>query len=123
MPEIEFLVKELKRYGQVFGSHVADPEISNYGETDFTSEEILIREQSKVEECEYFIAEISTPSLGVGYLLHLARTLNKKIFCLYKEENEFKISSIIKGDKNIQIYSYLNFPDLEVKIKNIFTLL
>jgi len=43
------------------------------------------------------VAEVSTPSFGVGYEIGRAVESNKKILCLYKEKKGQRLSAMIAG--------------------------
>lgn len=114
------IIEELKKYGQVFGEHIQNEDLSIYGETSLASDEILEREKKMIFESDVVVAEVSTPSLGVGYLLSHASDLNKKIFAMYEGEDSLKLSAIIKGDKNIRVVLYKNDNNIEEQVKNLF---
>lgn len=119
-PQFEYIVRELKKYGTVFSQHVASDEISQYGETNISSSEILMREIKGIMESDVIVADVSTPSLWVGYLLHLASSQSKKIIALYQWESTLKLSSIIKADTNIKVYTYKGVSDIEEICREVF---
>ena len=55
------------------------------------------------------IAEVSTPSLGVGYELGVAEALKKPILCLYRQEGKKQLSAMINGNKNFLCQNYIDF--------------
>ncbi|HMN14073.1 MAG TPA: nucleoside 2-deoxyribosyltransferase [Bellilinea sp.] len=46
--------------------------------------EVFERDVRWVEECDLLVAEVSTPSHGVGYEIMLALSLRKPVICLYR---------------------------------------
>ena len=46
---------------------------------------VFDRDVKWVENCDAMVAEVSTPSHGVGYEIALALFLNKPVFCCYRE--------------------------------------
>jgi hypothetical protein len=112
-PAYEKIVNFLKTKGEVFGAQVAEKEISHYGETELSMEEVHDREIERVQNADLVVAEITTPSFGVGYLLHAASSMNKKIVCLYRGNHEYKLSGILRGDKNLQIEMYEYDDEIE----------
>ena len=58
------------------------------------------------------VAEVTTPSLGVGYLISQATHSNKKVIALYNGEDALKLSAMIKGNKNVRVYLYKTEEDL-----------
>lgn len=107
------IVDFLKKKGfLVLTEHVSYKSISSYGETNLSSEEIFTRDVNWIKECDILIADVTTPSLGVGYEIGFAESLNKKIICLYKEGSEKKLSSMISGNKKNIVRNYKNKDEL-----------
>jgi len=100
------LINYLKNYGHVLTEHIADPNLSSYGETDISLEEVYQRDVKWIQECDLFIAEVTQVSLGVGYELAYAESLGKKIICLYRPDPSRKLSAMISGNKKFLIRNY-----------------
>ena len=68
--------------------------------------EIYIRDVNWISNCDILIAEISTPSHGVGYEIGLALNLGKPVLCLYQEH--VNVSKMITGNphQRLTIVSY-----------------
>ena len=64
------------------------------------------------------IADVTVPSLGVGYEIGFAETLNIPILCLYNPKNKKPLSAMITGNKNIIWKEYTSLEDAQVLIKN-----
>ncbi|MDO8482501.1 MAG: nucleoside 2-deoxyribosyltransferase [bacterium] len=111
-PEYVGIVEILKQYGIVFSKHVADKSLGEYGETDLEKEEIHDRELDTLKNSDLVVAEVTTPSLGVGYLISQAVSLNKKVIALYNGEDTLKLSAMIKGDKDVKVHLYKTKEDL-----------
>lgn len=58
--------------------------------------EIYQRDVTWVRDCDALVAEISTPSHGVGYEIALAELQGKPIFCCYQKDQ--RISKMILGN-------------------------
>jgi len=112
-PEYARIVAMLEKCGTVYSRHVQDETLSQYGETDISAEEILKRERNTLEKCKIVVAEVTTPSLGVGYLIACATSAAKKVVALYRGEDTLKLSAIIKGDRGVAVYTYDTDEDLE----------
>lgn len=87
----------------VLDKHVADVNLTNKGEV-VSNEEIYERDIAWIKECDIVIAEVTTPSLGVGYELAFAQSIKKKVYTLSEEET--KVSALIMGNKSFQNYKY-----------------
>lgn len=111
------IVDYLKTVGTVLDEHVADPNLKSTGET-IGPVEIYKRDVNWINECDILIAEVTVPSLGVGYEIGYAESLNKKIICLY-QANE-NLSAMIKGNENITQISYNNIDELLTELSFYF---
>jgi hypothetical protein len=59
-------------------------------------QEVYLRDVAWVRGCEAVIAEVSTPSHGVGYEIALALSLGKPVLCCYRAGN--RVSKMITGN-------------------------
>jgi hypothetical protein len=112
-PNYERIVAALAAYGTVYSRHVQDDTLSEYGETSLTPAEILNREQDQLGKSDVVVAEVTTPSLGVGYLLALASSFDKRIIALYQGDDSLKLSALIKGDPRIEVITYKTDDDFK----------
>lgn len=110
------LIKELTYYGEVLTEHVGDKNLTAFGEDGPTNEYIYNRDIKWLKEADVVIAEVSTPSLGVGYELSKAEEWGKSILCLYRETEGKKLSAMIDGSPTLKVKIYKNLED----VKNIF---
>jgi hypothetical protein len=78
--------------------------------------DVYLRDSKWVEECDALIAEVSTPSHGVGYEIALALLLGKPVFCCYQEGR--KISKMILGNDHptLSIKPYKSVYDLLLSV-------
>ncbi len=112
--------KLLNKYGNVLDKHVASPNVFEL-EQNNSEEDIYIRDINWIKECDALVAEVSTPSLGVGYEIAYAESLNKKIICIYDENTN--LTAMIRGNKNIKLIKYSNInkmlDELEILLKEL----
>ncbi len=73
--------------------------------------EVYCRDTNWIQGCDVLIAEISTPSHGVGYEIGYALTLGKPVICLHR--SDVTVSKMILGnqDGNLSIFSYRTIED------------
>ena len=116
-----FIVRELEKFGKVLSEFVADKSLTSYGTLNMTDKEIYKRDISFVTEADIIIADITVPSLGVGYEIAYAEKLNKKIHCLYYQIENKRVSAMIAGNPNCSVHYYKNKEEISEIIKNIFT--
>lgn len=105
-----YLIKHLTKYGQVLNEYVGNKNLNEFGEK-LPDKQIYERDISWLREADVIIAEVSTPSLGVGYEIGKAESLNKKIFCLYKDQKNKRLSAMISGNPNIKVAKYKNLTE------------
>ena len=111
-PHYAEIVEILEQYGTVFSKHVADKSLGEYGETDIGKEEIHARELERLTQSDIIVAEVTTSSLGVGYLIAHAVSQHKKVIALYNGEDSMKLTAMIAGDKNIDVRLYKTKEDV-----------
>ena len=115
----ENIIEILKNYGEVLTEHVGDKSLSNLGENK-SSEYLYNRDVSFINESDVIIAEVTNPSLGVGYEIAYAEKLNKNIYCLYHQIEGKRISAMITGNPNCKVFSYEKEEEISNIIRSIF---
>lgn len=97
---------------------LADEDVISY-ENSISADEIYRRDIQWLDECDAVIAEISTPSHGVGYEIAYALLTEKPVLCGYLAGR--KISKMLEGNSHplIKIYPYHQVDDFLTQM-NIF---
>jgi nucleoside 2-deoxyribosyltransferase len=82
-------------------------------------EDIYTRDINWIEQCQVLIAEVSTPSHGVGYEIAFALCIGKPVLCCYRKGS--RVSKMITGNThpNIFVQSYHSLAEA-VAIVNSF---
>ena len=108
------IVNILKKHGTVLTEHVADKRLTNQGEiTETVADEFIFgRDVTWLRDSDVLVAEVTTPSLGVGYEIGLAESIKKPIVCLFRKIDGRSVSAMISGNKAIKIYTYNNLEEL-----------
>lgn len=101
------LIQELKQYGTVLTEHIGWKTI----DTTMTDQEIHDRDVKWVKESDIVIAEVTVPSLGVGYEIGRAIDMNKPIICLYRKLNGKGTSAMIRGCSDLQCFEYSSISE------------
>lgn len=101
----------LKKYGTVLTEHIGDVSITDRGELNLTEKEIFERDISFLKSSDVLVAEVTTPSLGVGYEIGQARMLNKPVLCLYRSTDRHALSGMILGDEQIVTQCYQSLDE------------
>ena len=99
------LIDYLGTFGNVLTTHVGDENLLQ--EEKFLSEAAIFeRDMQWMQAADCVIAEVSMPSLGVGYEIGLAQTLDKKILCLYRPAHDRSLSAMIAGNPSLNVKNY-----------------
>ena len=94
----ENIIAYLKDKGQVLTEHVGSANINWKGEISRKDEEIYNRDMEWLKSSDIVIAEVTTPSLGVGYELGVAEKLNIPVLCLYRPGEGSHLSAMVSGN-------------------------
>ena len=65
---------------------------------------------------DVMVAEVTNPSLGVGYEIGRALENNKKVICLFRNSSDKRLSAMIRGAKELICIDYVDIADLKSKI-------
>ena len=111
------LIRFLSSKVEVLTEHVGDPDLEQTGEKNLSDQEIYQRDLEWLASADAVIAEVTNPSLGVGYELGIAEKMNKPILCLY--ENTMvgrKLSAMISGNPQFRTFPYNNLDQAKEEI-------
>lgn len=114
------LVKHLQNYGTVLSAHVGDKGIAVFGEDGISDKNIHNRDLTWLLQAGVVVAEVSTPSLGVGY--ELGRRVERieqlqshsssgQILCLYRPQEGRMLSAMIRGSRSLIVKNYATLED------------
>jgi len=107
------IIKELQNHGTVLTEHIGDKGLTAFGEHTRTDTEIYERDMSWIREADIVVAEVTTPSLGVGYELGQAESMGKRIVCLYRKMEGKILSAMLSGNSKMKIYEYKTLEDVK----------
>ena len=100
---IQFLSSEV----EVLSEHVGDSSLEQTGEQNLSDKEIYERDLEWLESADAVIAEVTNPSLGVGYELGVAEKLGKPVLCLFDDSDHNRnLSAMISGNHKITTFRY-----------------
>ena len=109
------LVKHIKQHANVLSELFADGTLTAKG-MNKPSKDIWKTDTDWVKEADVVIAEVSSPSLGVGYEIALAESLGKPILALYREQPDKKLSAMIDGAPGVQVVRYKTVEEVKKSI-------
>ena len=106
------MIAHLQTHAEVLTEHVGNKALSDGGEHDLSDDQIHARDMAWLEECDAVVAEVTTPSLGVGYELGVAEKLGKPILCLFDTGNpDFRLSAMLSGNPKVTVARYQALAD------------
>ncbi len=112
------LIEKLKEYGNVLNEQVGSDTVL-LDEKNSSDENIFSDLESKMLQADIIFAEVTIPSLGVGYELGFADSHNKKIIGIYDKTVTEKVTTMLRGNKRIKLIPYDNIDEIITNIGNI----
>jgi nucleoside 2-deoxyribosyltransferase len=113
------LVRHLKGYGVVFTEHICR---EAGGKDDRVSDEkIYERDIRWLRASDAVVAEVSVPSLGVGYEIGKAEEWGIRVLCLYRKGSRNRLSAMIGGNRGISVKEYVEVNEALVFIDEFLT--
>ena len=110
------LIQGLRGHGTVLTEHVGDPELTQWGDDGPSDQMIYQRDMAWLAEASLMVAEVTVPSLGVGYEISRAESRGIPVLCLYRELNGRKLSAMISGNPNVTVTEYSTVEEALVHI-------
>lgn len=112
------IIKALEKYGEVYDKEIIDEDILEK-EKFQSDEEIFNKLENYLKNIDIVFAEVTVPSLGVGYELGFADQLGKKVIAIYDMNVVSKVSTMIRGNKRIKLIGYHNISEIINKLDEI----
>lgn len=113
------IVEQLRVYGRVLTEHIADTQLDELGE-DACDHLIHDRDISWLREADCLVAEVTLPSLGVGYEIGRVTEWGKRILCLYRPTPNRALSAMITGSEVVTVREYQSTAELKEIFDNFF---
>ena len=99
------LVELLRPYGTVLTEHVADEQLTSLGES-MDDRAIHDRDLTWLKEADCLVAEVTTPSLGVGFEIGKATEWGLRVLCLFRPDSGRALSALIAGSDRVTVREY-----------------
>ena len=113
------LIQKLGKFGRVLTEHVASSALTADGEAG-SSREIHDRDLRWLESSDVVVAEVTTPSLGVGYEIARATQWRKPVLCLFRNGTGRTLSSMISGSPGVVVREYTAVDDADAILDEFF---
>lgn len=114
------LIAALGRHGTVLTEHIGDSALDGAGETHLDAVGIFTRDVDWVDAADVLVAEVTTPSLGVGYEIGRAEAQAKRILALFDATSGRKLSAMVRGNANVTTVAYADASEAEAAIDAFF---
>ena len=106
--------------GQVLSELFADTSLVSEVGTDpsITPSYIWQRDVDWVEQADGIIAEVTQPSLGVGYEIALAEKRHKPVLALFYPRPGQRLSPMVSGNPHLQVVTYESVAEVRGVVEN-----
>ena len=111
------IINYLNKYGIVLTEHIADAALTSYGEKNITDKYIHDRGMDWLLNSDIMVAEVTNPSIGVGYEIGRAIKNRKKVICLYRKKQGKRLSAMIAGSNELILEIYSDIESVKKKIR------
>lgn len=95
----------MSNYGEVTSEHLDKKTVVGQAGSSSDSD-IYARDLRWIRESDVLIAEVSQPSIGVGYEIAYAEAMGKPVLALYCLDADKSISAMISGNPQIATLEY-----------------
>lgn len=109
------LVSHISTQAAVLSEIFADKTLTPEGSSG-ASRDIYDKDITWVRQSEAVIAEVTNPSLGVGYEIAKAEEWGKPILALFRESGERKLSAMIDGSPYLTVVRYEEIDEAKLAI-------
>ncbi|NLR89592.1 MULTISPECIES: nucleoside 2-deoxyribosyltransferase [Flammeovirga] len=108
------IIEHIKQYGEVLTEHIGQMDLQ---ENEITDRQIHDQDLNWLIESDIIIAEVTVPSLGVGYELGRGVEMKKPTYCFHRTP---QTSAMVSGCPEIKTYHYESLDEIKVLIDQIF---
>jgi hypothetical protein len=114
------IVALLRAYGEVLTEHIGDDALTANGETILSDREIFKRDFRWLRAADVLVAEVTTPSLGVGYEIAKMTEWKRPVLCLFRPGEGRSLSALIAGEPGLEICQYQTTAQLDPVFERFF---
>src|SRR5438270_3338983 len=106
------LIARLRRFGRLFTELVGSPNLTANGE-EASPRDIHDRDLEWLRASDVIVAEVTTPSLGVGYEIARATQWQKPVLCLFRTGTPQSLSAMISGCPDVVVREYAKVEEAD----------
>ena len=113
------LIEKLRKFGRVSTEHIGSPNLTANGE-EASPRMIHDRDLDWLQSSDVIVAEVTTPSLGVGYEIARATQWQKSVLCLFRTGTPRTLSAMISGCPGVTVREYANVDEVDEILETFF---
>ena len=110
----------LKQYGEVLTEFIDPNTIASEDRKHFSDIDIYKEDTDWIRESDIVFADVTVPSLGVGYELAFAEASGKRVVCIFDESAGKNLSAMVSGNEYFEIKNFKTHEELEQIIHSVF---
>ncbi len=112
------IIALLRAHGTVLTEHIGAESLTGSGEA-LADREIHDRDLEWLRSADFMVAEVSTPSLGVGYEIARATEWGLRVLCLHRP-GAGRLSAMIAGCESLTMRTYAGIDDVRPLLADFF---
>lgn len=112
------IIAHLKQYGEVLTEHVGDYRLSIEGQNQLPDKYIHDRDLDWLRSADVVVAEVTVPSLGVGYEIATAMHEKIPVIGLFRINEGKQLSAMIRGSEGVYMIDYSDLETALPKLDN-----
>ena len=112
------IIEKLEEFAEVLNRNVIEEDVIEK-ETFQDDNDIFEDLENKMRDADLILAEVTVPSLGVGYEIGFADMIGKKVLAIYDLNDVEKVSTMIRGNKRIKLIGYHKIEEIMDNIEMI----
>lgn len=114
------MIAMLATYGKVLTEHLGSDEEIESQDRIMNDKDIHDRDMQWIMDSDLLVAEVTIPSLGVGYEIGRAIEMGKMVLCLFQKESAYNISAMISGSDSVKMNYYKDLDEVKELFKDFF---
>jgi len=117
----EKMIRMLGSYGKVLTEHLGSDEVIESKDRVLTDKEIHDRDMQWIMESDLLVAEVTVPSLGVGYEIGRALEMGKPILALFRPGGQYRLSAMVAGSDRLEMKHYKSMEEVKDLLEAFFS--
>ena len=115
------IIAMLGGYGRVLTEHLGSDEEIETKDRILDDRTIHDRDMQWVVESDLLVAEVTVPSLGVGYEIGRAIEMGKPVLCLFQKGSTHRLSAMIAGSDKVEVTEYAKLEEVKKALDAFFS--